>query len=59
MKDDILNICQVSLSRDIPIIKSNYNNFSKIYENLKFYIICQSKDVSYLKKNYQIPIFIF
>jgi len=50
MKDDILNICQVSLSRDIPIIKSNYNNFSKIYENLKFYIICQSKDVSLFKK---------
>ena len=50
MKDDILNICQVSLSRDIPKIKSNYNNFSKIYENLKFYIICQSKDVSLFKK---------
>ena len=39
----------VSLARDIPIIKINYENFKKLYSNLKFFIICKNKEKIYLK----------
>ena len=45
-----LNICQVSLARDIPIIKINYENFKKLYSNLKFFIICKNKEKNLFEK---------
>lgn len=44
MRSETLNICQVSLKRDIPLIIENYNNFKKIYKDVKIYIICPSQD---------------
>ena len=32
MNEQILNICQVSLARDIEIIKENYDNFNLYYK---------------------------
>ena len=32
-----LVICQVSLANNIPIIKENYDNFTRFYKNLMFY----------------------
>ena len=49
MQNEKINICQVSLARDISIVKENYFNFIKLYKNLKFYIICQNKDLSLFK----------
>ena len=49
MQNEKINICQVSLARDISIVKENYFNFNKLYKNLKFYIICQNKDLSLFK----------
>ena len=40
----MLNICQVSLSGNIPIIIENIDNFEKFYKNSFFYIIVPSKD---------------
>ena len=35
-----INICQVSLNRDIPLIIENFKNFKKFYKNINFFIIC-------------------
>ena len=45
-----LNICQVSLPGNIPIIRKKYNNFTKIYKNVKFFIIVPKKDIAIFKK---------
>tara|TARA_B100001175_G_C19162476_1_gene473538 strand:+ start:380 stop:652 length:273 start_codon:yes stop_codon:yes gene_type:complete len=45
-----LNICQVSLPGNIPIIRKNYYNFTKIYKNVKFFIIVPKKDIAIFKK---------
>jgi hypothetical protein len=45
-----LNICQVTLVRDLPIIKENIAEFNKYYSNLNFFIICPSKEIkSFIK----------
>ena len=44
MRIEPLNICQVSLQRDIPLIIKNYYNFKKIYKDIKIYIICPSQE---------------
>ena len=46
MKNKELNICLVSLAREIKIIQKNIHNFEKIYNsyNLNFFIICPSRD---------------
>ena len=45
-----LNVCQVTLVRDLPIIKENIAEFNKYYSNLNFFIICPSKEIeSFLK----------
>ena len=36
MNKDELNICQVSLNRDIALIEENLTNFKKIYKKDKF-----------------------
>ena len=51
MRNFNLNICQVSLSRDIPIILENIKSFEKIYnKNLRFYIICPNKQINEFRK---------
>ncbi len=44
MKEQNLNICQVSLAGNIPIIRENYKEFVKFYKNVNFYIICPKKE---------------
>ena len=44
------NICQVSLSGNIPIINENMNNFENFYEKNFFYIIVPNKDKKLFKK---------
>ena len=46
----MLNICQVSLSRDIPIILDNFYSFKKIYRRFKIFIICPNKQINEFKK---------
>lgn len=51
MNENKLNICQVSLSRDIPLILENFRSFKKFYNsNLKFYIICPENQFSEFKE---------
>ena len=45
-----LNICQVSLARDIPIILLNFQNFKRIYKNFKIYIVCPKSEIQIFKK---------
>jgi len=52
MCDEKINICQVSLARDISIVKENYFSFIKFYKNLKFFIICQNKDYNLFKNTF-------
>jgi len=40
----MINICQVSLNGNIPIIIENINNFEKFYKKNFFYIIVPNKD---------------
>ena len=44
-----LNICQVSLNNNIPLIIENYLNFKKIYKKIKIYVICPNKQLSEFK----------
>ena len=44
------NICQVSLSGNIPIIHENMNNFENFYEKNFFYIIVPNKDKKLFNK---------
>ena len=45
MDSDYLNICQVSLRKNIPIITQNYFNFLKFYKKIKIYIICPANEL--------------
>ena len=47
---NIINLCQVSLKRDFPLILKNYQSFKKFYKKINIYIICPSKDLVYFKK---------
>jgi hypothetical protein len=46
----MLNICQVSLSRDIPLILDNYYSFKKLYKKFKIFIVCPIKEIDEFKK---------
>ena len=46
-----LVICQISLANNIPVIKENYYNFNKLYNNLLFFIICPNNQLKIFKKN--------
>ena len=46
-----LVICQISLANNIPVIKENYYNFSKLYNDLLFFIICPNKQLKIFKKH--------
>lgn len=46
-----LNICQVSLNRDIPLIIENSKNFIKLYKNqITFHIICPENQIREFKE---------
>ena len=44
-----INVCQVSLKRDIPLILKNYLNFKKFYKQITIYVICPSKELFFFK----------
>ena len=50
MKSETLNICQVSLAGNIPIIKQNIEKFNNFYNDVFFYIIVPNKDFNLFKK---------
>ena len=47
----MLNVCQVSLARDIPIILENYHSFKNLYKTIKVFIICPANEILEFKKN--------
>ena len=53
MESQILNICQVSLVRNISLIEKNYLNFSKFYNKFHLYIICPQKDLILFKEEFK------
>ena len=55
----MLNICQVSLAREIPIILQNYKNFKNIYENIKIFIVCPKKDQKRFKNKLRFKDFFY
>ena len=59
MKSETLNICQVSLAGNIPIIKQNIEKFNNFYNSVFFYIIVPNKDFNQFKrkiKNHNVEI---
>ena len=42
-------LCQVSLENNIPLIKENYENFKKIYNTVKIYVVCPKSQVKKFK----------
>ena len=46
----MLNICQVSLKRDIPIILENFYSFKKIYKSFRIFIICPVSEINLFKE---------
>ena len=46
----MLNICQVSLERDIPIILENFYSFKKIYKSFRIFIICPVSEINLFKE---------
>ena len=53
MKSQILNVCQVSLARDISLIEKNYLNFLKFYKKFYLHIICPQKDLILFKEKFK------
>ena len=47
---DKLNICQVSLKGNIPIIINNYQKLKSFYKDFNIFIICPKKDLKHFKK---------
>tara|TARA_B100000035_G_scaffold311259_1_gene320499 strand:+ start:101 stop:1072 length:972 start_codon:yes stop_codon:yes gene_type:complete len=47
-----INICQVSLNNNIPLISENFANFKKIYRDIKVFILCPKKELNDFKKNF-------
>lgn len=45
-----INLCQVSLKRDLPLILKNFQSFKKLYETINIYIICPSKELAHFKE---------
>lgn len=55
MDKSILNICQVSLARDIPIITENLKEFKKFYNEIRFFVICPKKEIDLFNKYLNFP----
>ena len=47
---DKLNLCQVSLKGNIPIIIENHRKLKLFYKNFNIFIICPKKDLNLFKK---------
>ena len=47
---DKLNLCQVSLKGNIPIIIENHRKLKSFYKDFNIFIICPKKDLSLFKK---------
>jgi hypothetical protein len=45
-----LNVCQVTLARDLPIIIENIAEFKKYYINVNLFIICPLKEIEFFIK---------
>ena len=48
--NDKLNICQVSLRGNIPIIIQNLQKMKSFYKDLNVFIICPKKDYKLFRK---------
>ena len=59
MDNKTLNFCQVSLSRDIPIILQNYQSLKTFYKNIQINIICPKSELNIFKKNLNFDEFYF
>ena len=59
MNSKKLTFCQVSLSRDIPIIKQNYESLKKFYKNIEINVICPKSDLDIFKKHLNFNEFFF
>ncbi len=53
----MLNICQVSLARDIPIILENFFSFKNFYKSIKIFVICPESEIKEFKKKLTYPEF--
>ena len=53
-----INICQISLARDIPIILENYRSFKKFYTSFEITIVCPNKEILEFKKKLNFKEFI-
>ena len=49
-KKDKLNLCQVSLKGNIPIIIENHRKLKLFYKDFNIFIICPKKDLNLFKK---------
>tara|TARA_B100001121_G_C18679753_1_gene617962 strand:+ start:1297 stop:2271 length:975 start_codon:yes stop_codon:yes gene_type:complete len=59
MKKNNINVCQVSLFNNLDIIKLNYFQFKKFYNDINFYLICPEESLSKFEdhtKNFQIKL---
>ena len=54
MSQNTLNICQVSLDQNIPLIIENFINFKRIYGDIKIFILCPKKQLNEFQKNYHL-----
>ena len=50
MSQNTLNICQVSLDQNIPLIIENFINFKRIYGDIKIFILCPKKQLNEFQK---------
>ena len=55
---DKLNICQVSLKENIPIIIENYLRFKSFYKDLNIFVICPKGEISSFRKKLRFNEFI-
>ena len=59
MDSKTLTFCQVSLARDIPVIRQNYESLKKFYKDIKINVVCPKSDLEVFKKNLDFEEFIF
>ena len=59
MNSKKLSFCQVSLARDIPIIKQNYVSLKEFYKDIEINVICPKSELDIFKKHLNFKEFIF
>ena len=50
LTDKKINICQVSLKGNIPIIIENYKKFKSYYKDINIFIICPKNELKFFKR---------